>query len=245
MIEPEVIAELSEKYQTTEQNIVREFCQHLFLSHLYLEKGAQQLLFKGGTALRLIWGSPRFSEDLDFSSFKITASEIESLVEGALLPIERSGMTASIIEAKKTSGGYLAILEFKWSRFSSQIQLEISFRGGAHLKGTVVGIASDFIPNYTLVHLRERDLVEEKIKALLTRGKPRDFYDLYFILRKGMDFKEIFRKDKSLKESLLSKVKKEKLNIKNELKLFLPVNQHNLLKNFSELLAKELEKNLA
>lgn len=38
----------------------------------YQEKEAEAILFKGGTALRLIYQSPRFSEDLDFSGFKIS-----------------------------------------------------------------------------------------------------------------------------------------------------------------------------
>jgi len=31
---------------------------------------SQKLVFKGGTALRLAYGSPRFSDDLDFSELK-------------------------------------------------------------------------------------------------------------------------------------------------------------------------------
>lgn len=43
-----------------------------------------------------------------------------------------------------------------------------------------------YLPAYTLTLLPETLLVEEKITALLTRGKPRDYFDLYFLLRKGL-----------------------------------------------------------
>ncbi|MBN1444929.1 MAG: nucleotidyl transferase AbiEii/AbiGii toxin family protein [Candidatus Omnitrophica bacterium] len=59
------------QYKTTEINIAREYVQHLFLSSLYREKSSEKVLFKGGTALRIVFQSPRFSEDLDFSGFGI------------------------------------------------------------------------------------------------------------------------------------------------------------------------------
>ena len=37
--------------------------------------------FKGGTALRIIFKSPRFSEDLDFSAYNISIPEINQLVD--------------------------------------------------------------------------------------------------------------------------------------------------------------------
>ena len=67
MIEKRQIQKLTERWQTTTDNVVREYFQQLFLSYLYREKGSDSLLFNGGTALRIIWQNPRFSEDLDFS----------------------------------------------------------------------------------------------------------------------------------------------------------------------------------
>ena len=49
----------------------------IFLSYLYQEPGSEKLLFKGGTALRIVFKSPRFSEDLDFSGFNFKHAEIE------------------------------------------------------------------------------------------------------------------------------------------------------------------------
>jgi hypothetical protein len=44
---------------------------------------------------------------------------------------------------------------------------------------------SDFVPAYTLVALALEQLVGQKIAALLSRKKARDFYDLYFISFRG------------------------------------------------------------
>jgi len=43
----------------------RDYVQHLILRLLYSR--SQALIFKGGTALRLVYGGSRYSEDLDFN----------------------------------------------------------------------------------------------------------------------------------------------------------------------------------
>src|SRR3989344_4607525 len=68
MIIKEQIKSLAASFQIDEYTIFREYLQLIFLSYLYQEKEAGGIIFKGGTALRLIFGSPRFSEDLDFST---------------------------------------------------------------------------------------------------------------------------------------------------------------------------------
>lgn len=70
MISSDFVKRLATQTQTTELNILREYLQHLFLSYFYKRKDSEKVLFKGGTALKFIYGSPRFSEDLDFSAKK-------------------------------------------------------------------------------------------------------------------------------------------------------------------------------
>ena len=245
MIEKRQVQKLTERWQTTADNVIREYFQQLFLSHLYQEKGSDGLLFKGGTALRIIWQSPRFSEDLDFTGVNISIKGIEGLAEGALAKIEMEGIQAEIIKSKSTSGGYLAIFQFESGEYKSRIQVEISLRDCKKGLGTAVLIQSDLVMPYTLIHLKEDVLVSEKIRACLTRGKARDFYDLYFILRSRMAFKGAFIQDKQLKAKILDVVKSKKLDFKRELKTFLPISQHMVIKGFPETLVAEIERNVA
>ncbi|OIO38327.1 MAG: hypothetical protein AUJ71_03240 [Candidatus Omnitrophica bacterium CG1_02_49_16] len=244
MIEAKTLKEFSDRRQTTMDNIVKEYLQHLFLSFLYREKKSESLLFKGGTALRLVWRSPRFSEDLDFTGSKISISQIETLMEAALGQIENEGIKTDIEESKKTSGGCLAVFHFKTDEYESGIQVEVSLRAEPKDAGVASLVNSDLLPSYTLVHLDEKKLVAEKIQACLTRAKARDFYDLYFILRSRMAFKETFSKDKTLNAKLVKAVESQKLDMKSELKRFLPAGQHLLLKNFKSTLLAEIERNL-
>ena len=245
MIDKKQVQKLTERWQTTTDNVVREYFQQLFLSHLYQEKCSDGLLFKGGTALRIIWQSPRFSEDLDFTGVNVSIKGIEALAEAALTKIEMEGIQTEIVESKSTSGGYLAIFQFKTTEYKSQIQVEVSLRNGKKGLGAAALVQSDLVMPYTLIHLKEDVLIVEKIRACLTRGKARDFYDLYFILRSRMAFKEAFIQDKQLKAKILNVVKSGKLDFKRELKMFLPISQHMVIKGFPETLVTEIERNLA
>ncbi len=235
MISKEIIKELINKYQTSEPNVWREYFQHLFLSYFYQQQETDKIYFKGGTALRLIYKSPRFSEDLDFTVSLRDIKTIEGIVIKTLSEIEREGVKASLHEAKPTTGGYLAIASFRNNGDTIKIQMEFSLRPGKK-RGETTVIAGDFIPPYNIVHLAKDELVAEKIAALLNRKKPRDFYDLYFILRADLLPPE---KKKILPETL-DTLKSANINFSRELKEFLPKSHWTIIRNFSAALEREI-----
>jgi len=110
MLKKDYLLELATKNQTTPDNIFREYAQNVFLSFLYQKRNAPKMLFKGGTALRLAYKSPRFSEDLGFTLKDITFQEIEKTILEVLNDLEKEFFQPKIIESKKTTGGYLAEL---------------------------------------------------------------------------------------------------------------------------------------
>ena len=115
MITTEILQQIARERQTSLfPNIVREYAQHLFLSELYQLPGSEKLLFKGGTALRIIYNSPRFSEDLDFSLFTDPHAKpqefVENLFVGVLARMEKSGIHVELgNKSEPTSGGYFDI----------------------------------------------------------------------------------------------------------------------------------------
>jgi len=246
MITRQFITELSTKNQTSEQNIAREYCQHLFLSYLYKRNGAEKMLFKGGTALRIVFKSPRFSEDLDFSAYNISIPEINQLVDEILKDINKEGIQT---EKKvnpgtdgETSGGYFAVVNLKLMEFDSEIKIQVSLRPKEQIGSNTALIENDFIPPYTIVYLEEKLLVGEKVQALLNRAKPRDFFDLYFMLRHRELVKFIPKDIEDLKVKLLGVLQN---GWEKELKLFLPVSYQTLIKDFQERLKKEIDLHIA
>jgi len=237
MISQLKIIQLSQQLQTTELNIRREYIQHLFLSYFYKQNGSDLFLFKGGTALRIVFNSPRFSEDLDFSSKKTGLKAIEDIILATLNNIEREGIKTNIVESKSTSGGYLANLEFELSQHKITILIQISFRN-SKLVNEVVLINNEFIIPYTIILLDRHRLVEEKIQALLSRAKPRDFYDLYFIIRGNL----INLQQKELFRPIIHKLDSVNLNFETELKQFLPKSYWPVIRDFKTSLKREISR---
>lgn len=66
MLTKQQLQRIAQRHAIGLQAQERDYVQHLFLSALYAH--SQALLFKGGTALRVLHRSPRYSEDLDFNA---------------------------------------------------------------------------------------------------------------------------------------------------------------------------------
>lgn len=250
MISIETLEKLSRQYQMgIFPNVVREYFQHIFLGELYKLSNSDKLLFKGGTALRIVYGSPRFSEDLDFSLFSVNEHEVKSFAEGlfikTLAEIEKTGIHVTLGERfGATSGGYLGIATFQiFDHQSIGVEINISTRSDVIIKGEVDSVSNNFVPTYTIIHLPQSEIVEEKIfGALVERKKPRDFYDLYIIMRKGMLSSEQKKKLATIKDFIV--VEAKKINFKNELGTFLPVDQQGIIRDFSATLERELNGQL-
>src|SRR3989338_549849 len=236
MLNIENLKEFTEQNQTSLENIVREYCQHLFLSYLYRLPGAEKLLFKGGTALRIILKSPRFSEDLDFTGVNISHDEVETLFTDTLANIEKTGIKVEIDEGKPTTGGYLGIAVFYIYETKTDIRIEVSLRNGKNLYGSRVVIQSDYMAAYSLVHLPIEDLIRGKLDALIARHKPRDFYDYFFLLSGNYPL----AKDKKYLNKALQLLQESKIDFRSEIKNLLPKSHAMHLRNFKKILEQKI-----
>lgn len=239
MIQLDTITALAQKHQTTQLNILREYVQHLFLMYFYQQPETDTIFFKGGTALRIVYQSPRFSEDLDFSASGRDTRGIEAALFKTVKEIEREAIAFQVKESKETSGGYLAILHSTLFDQEVAIRLEVSQRAGTKY-GDVATIVNDFFPPYTILTIARQQLVAEKIQALMTRGKARDYYDLYFMLRANV----LPAGEKHVLKEVLVTIMKSRLNFEKELGQFLPRSHWSVIRNFKQLLEVEMKRAL-
>lgn len=230
------LEKFTDQAQTSIQNVVREYCQHLFLSYLYKQPGSERLLFKGGTALRIIFHSPRYSEDLDFTGIKITQREVGELFIGTLANLEKTGIKLEIKEGKHTTGGYLGVMEFDVYGEIIEIYFEVSLRNGKGYKSTTAVIENDYIPQYTLVHLSTELLIQGKLDALMNRHKPRDFYDYFFLL--SGNYPIVKEKENLIRA--LKLLKESKIDFRRELREFLPASHLMHLRDFKKILEQKI-----
>lgn len=239
MIDIAFLEKLTGKNQTGMDNIFREYVQHLFLNYFYEQEKAKNVLFKGGTALRIVFNSPRYSEDLDFSGFGITCKTLEDLWAEVFWRLDKEGLKIDIVESKLTSGGCLGIFKAGFKELVTEVHLEVSLRLKERIVGETIVVPGPYLPAFVVFILPEKGLIEEKYRAVLTRSKPRDFFDLYFILRVGLALPSM------KKEEILQVMERlEPADIKQGLKRFLPKSMKPILKDFKKNLIREVERNL-
>lgn len=69
----------SPKEQIFEQFILKEYLQYQILNIIFSSSFWEKLSFLWGTAIRIIYNSTRFSEDLDFDNFWLDYSDFEKM----------------------------------------------------------------------------------------------------------------------------------------------------------------------
>jgi len=160
--------------------------------------------------------------------------------------MERVGIQIEIDnKSTPTSGGYFGIATLYSSGYAPiDIEINVSNRNGRDVRGEVDSIANNFVPTYTLYHLPQQELIEEKVfGALRQRKKPRDYYDLYFIMRKGM--LSVDQKQRLAVFALEIIEEARKTDFQSELSVFLPVNQQEVIRDFTQTLEREMRNQLS
>ncbi|OGI06887.1 MAG: hypothetical protein A3I68_05860 [Candidatus Melainabacteria bacterium RIFCSPLOWO2_02_FULL_35_15] len=250
MITKEQIQELAKKFSIDWYSIMREYLQIVFLASLYESKSSQDVYFKGGTAIRLLLNSFRFSEDLDFT-VRLHSEDIEKLV---IKTVEKMKLTVPNIAFKKLKTihkSYSGSLQFKDEEYKSpvNIHLEFSYREKPLTqKESVLETLFPVNPYPLIIHLSWNEILAEKIRALMTRTKGRDLFDTWYLMSKGteIDLSLINKKmalygRKITKEDIVNKVKNFNYEIlEGDLNKYLPATHRKLTEQLKEILEKKL-----
>ena len=68
MVNDQILQKLANDNGIDKYSIFREILQISFLNEFYSAPESREVYFKGGTAIKILFNSPRFSEDLDFTT---------------------------------------------------------------------------------------------------------------------------------------------------------------------------------
>jgi len=207
-----VVEQMLARYATTNkketENALKEIIQELALVGLYRAKFFEKAAFYGGTALRILYGLPRFSEDLDFTlyapdpKFKLDSYFVSIKREMASFGFEVEMETIHKSEECLIESAFIKantkihLLKIKsLSKYSSntqpnekiQIKFEVDTDPAVQFE---VETKYLFQPvSAPIITLKQPDLFAGKIHALLyrkwkNRVKGRDFYDYTWYLSK-------------------------------------------------------------
>jgi predicted nucleotidyltransferase component of viral defense system len=169
----------------------RDYLQHLLLWLLY--RRTQMLIFKGGTALRLVYGGNRYSEDLDFNGPEDT-SELRTLWRDVVEGLGDFGIVAETRNLWDSDVGYSFDVSFQGplhdgrDRSKGKVRVDINQRQeevATHRE--LVSSPYDDVRPFVVTALALDHLLAEKLRALLVRGKPRDLYDIWLLLRQRVE----------------------------------------------------------
>lgn len=240
MITASFINQKALDFQIDRYTVIREYFQLLFLRYLYSQKlQGMKVFFKGGTAIRFLFNSFRFSEDLDFTGLG-RMKKIEEVLKQILPDCEKESGFKIVVKDEKlfeeVGVGYRLVLQpNELVKQPLGIRLDFSFREKP-LEPEVSSIAvSDYpVSPFPLVaHLSKKEILAEKLRAALVRGRPRDLFDLWFLLKQKteINWKLISQKMRYYpevtfgKEILRNKIQQFKPEeLKQDLNQFLPEN---------------------
>ncbi|MGI6443599.1 MAG: nucleotidyl transferase AbiEii/AbiGii toxin family protein [Candidatus Dojkabacteria bacterium] len=239
MITEQQVKQLSKKFQISDSVVVREFVQLLFLKELYEQNFSKNIFFKGGTAIRLIWGGHRFSEDLDFT-VNMPEEEFEEKILSFFQYLEN--IYTFKIKERKSIVGYTYLLTAEVPFLKSKVYIKLDFSTREQVlepKQSILKTEYPVIFQSFVNTLSIDEIFAEKIRAVMTRVKHRDLYDLWILLELGAKFND----DLVTKKLRYYDIKKIDSNILEErIKLF---SKKNFVKDLAPFVPRKERENLA
>lgn len=206
----EAISNMLERYECRTRddyaNALREILQDVALLGLWRSKFFEHAAFYGGTALRLLYGSDRYSEDLDFSLLKTDDTfSLGAYGEALCREISSFGFEVDFEDRKKARAGAIESAFLKANTYEQLILIGITgelLRDLHPAKNLKIRLEVDTDPpgnfetetRYVLQPVpfpvrtyRLPDLFAGKLHAILcrkwkTRVKGRDWYDLIWYI---------------------------------------------------------------
>ena len=252
MISEKQIYSLSKQWNIDQITVIREYLQILLLSYLYKLKDSDKIFFKGGTAIRLLYGSFRFSEDLDFTSMLIPQKAI-SLFKKAVSNLTQEMPQVSIENFREKKNSIISRIKYvaKENAYPLGIHLEISIREKPLTKETSQIETLFPISPYPIInHLGAEEILSEKIRAILKRSKGRDLFDIWFLMSKEVSLnwdmvekKMKFYREDVVFEDLLSKIDSfGQKRLFQDLAKFLPRDQRKIIPDLKTNVLKKLSR---
>ncbi len=214
------------KEQLFEQYILKEYLQFLILDIVFSSKYWEYLSFLGETAIRIVYNSTRFSEDLDFDNFWLDEKKIDELSKIIKLNLEKNWFEVEIKNVYKWAYRcYIKIPKIlKQFWFSDLEDEKILIQIDTVQQDYIYKLDKKTVDKfgiYKIINVCPIDIIlSKKIHALIGRKttKWRDIFDIIFLYKMSkpnfdyLNIKIWIKNDIELKRILNDFIKKLNLD---------------------------------
>lgn len=180
------------RLQAFKENILKEYLQYKILNILFSTELASKLVFLGGTAIRIIHNSLRFSEDLDFDNLGLSPSDFTKISKQISYQLNLDGYSVEIKNVIKST--FHCFIKFPGLLYENQLS-------GFKEEKILIQLDSEpqqyhYIPDRYLLNkfglfryintVPISLLLSQKITAIFTRKREmgRDFFDVAYLMSK-------------------------------------------------------------
>ena len=151
-------------------------------------KEKERFIFKGGTALKKVYFPDwRYSEDLDFTVTEPYSKDALMPILGELFSIvsDSSGIECNLVSVHMNPGYAMVRVQFlALLKSRNAVKIDLSFNEPVFTREQreILWDYSDKKTSRILVYSLE-EILAEKLRSILERGKSRDYYDAWRLLK--------------------------------------------------------------
>lgn len=185
----QILSAYPENLRAFKGSMLKEYLQYKILNSIFNSNCAAKLVFLGGTALRVIYGSSRFSEDLDFDNFNLSEQEFMDLSKVVQKDLSLEGLEVEISAAAKNA--YRIKIRIPKLLFDSGLSVISEHK--ILIQVDTVPQNFEYVPDkpflnkfdiFTQINVAPKTLLlSQKIFASVNRKRimGRDFFDIVFL----------------------------------------------------------------
>lgn len=172
--------------------VEKDYVITLVLNEISKLEYFKEMIFKGGTCIKKIYfPDARFSIDLDFTCLIDVTDKLLRDLNRRLRgkEIRNISFIDVIKEEESKQGIRLSARHQDMRRHKTSIKLDLSLRVDIVKRPLHKEILNTYdVHPFKLQVMALKELLAEKIRAVIARGAPRDIYDIWFLLKKGINF---------------------------------------------------------
>jgi len=251
MISGNILQDIANSKGIDKYSVLKEIIQISFLEEVYKIPESKYLFFKGGTALKILFGSNRYSEDLDFTT-SLDSKEIDVILETVVENLQKEYRELSV-KSLETLTGVSKKLSLPTDVSAQPLTIKLDFSQRENVVSPKSGTIYTDLPITTssvIQHLSSEEILAEKYRAIINREKGRDLYDFLFLLKRGTKFdlklvkeKLEYYNEKYEPDVFIEKVKVwDEKELDSDIRRFLPLKDRSIISEIKNILLEKFEE---